>query len=629
MNIPSLDGGRKLHEKFVPTRLTDTGLSAKYATAGESPVLRFIRGLERPNRDLYVVFAGDSTHLQTDPWPVKLFRDHIGPAYPAWSVVYDKWNDTTQDTDAPVTLQTGTGARTIHVLNLSMSGKTSFYYLTGARWAKFTTYGGCDLLVYSQGFNEQAGADLFAPRYLASIESLRGVYPSTEVVAVAENAGAAPLSQANIDNQATRADSVRGIAAQRGYGLIDNHDLFVKNGTYAADWLQADGIHPNDPGMEAIADAAFNLFRLPKGNRVVPKSIQPPAFTVSDNLLPFGDLAGWDGTGLPPGASAGVGTVTVSKDTGIFETKGYSVKILGGGSGTTDYLPFDVPSELLGRLKNGYVTLAARIYVPTGQAHNNAGRVGLDIANDGQSNVSPNGVTQAGGESYEGTGGWRWASVRIFVKTIGSRVRARIYANLSGDTTGGVVYLDRLAVVQGTVPREVGAARALTQNVTSPTTGFGFPFTVDPATLRGSDTATLTANRAVYMRVRDGGVISKVGLAVATSSGNVSVAVYGNTGTGRAAVPGTLKAASGPVACPAAGYAEIALGSTVTVNPGDWIAICPDNATAAFRSGLSGLLTNNLGLGREFVRDNSFPLAGDNPGSLQASLGPTICMVGV
>lgn len=438
--------------------IADTG-AQQFAGIEESSVARFIRALERPTRDLYVIMAGDSTLLQTDPWPVKLFRDHIGPRFPAWSFVYDKWNDTTDATDTTTTIQTGSGSFTVHILNLSVSGKTSFYYLTGTRFTKFTGYGGCDLLIYSQGFNEQSSPDLFGPRYLASIESLRTVYPGTEVVLVAENAGASPLTGTVIDNQATRAEEVRRVAAQRGYGLIDAHDLFTKNGSYAS-WLQADGIHPNDDGMTAIANMADKLFTLPtERGRVVPKSIQQAAFHVSDNLLQFGDLVGWDGTGLPPGAAATVGTVTVAKDTGTYETKGYSVKLTGGGSGTTDYLAFDVPADLLGRLKNGYVTLAARIYVPNGQAHNNAGRVGIDIANDGQSNVSPNGTTTAAG--YEGTGGWRWASVRIFVKTIGTRVRARIYCNLSSDGTGGVVYLDRLAVVQGTVPREVGGARSI------------------------------------------------------------------------------------------------------------------------------------------------------------------------
>lgn len=89
-------------------------------------------------------------------------------------------------------------------------------------------------------------------------------------------------------------------------------------------------------------------------------------------------------------------------------------------------------------------------------------------------------------------------------------------------------------------------------------------------------------NRAVYVRVIKGGTISKLGIFVGTSSGNVSVGVYSNTGAGTSARPASRQATSGAVACPATGFQEISLGATVTVAEGDWFALSCDNITTTF-----------------------------------------------
>lgn len=157
----------------------------------------------------------------------------------------------------------------------------------------------------------------------------------------------------------------------------------------------------------------------------------------------------------------------------------------------------------------------------------------------------------------------------------------------------------------------------------------GYPYTVDPGMIRGSDSSNPGgANAATYLRCMEGGTISKIGLDCVTSSGNISVAVHQNSGSGRASVPGTRLATSGAVACPAVGYAEVSLGATVTLAAGDWIAISADNGTAAFRSLLNGSTTTNLGLGRQFVASSSHPLP-STPSGLAARVGLNIVLVGV
>ena len=159
---------------------------------------------------------------------------------------------------------------------------------------------------------------------------------------------------------------------------------------------------------------------------------------------------------------------------------------------------------------------------------------------------------------------------------------------------------------------------------------FGFRFTVDPGMVRGStdDVPVAGSNQAVFARVRDAGYISKIGLWVTASSGNISVGVYRNTGSGRSALPGTRVGTSGAVACPSTGYQEVALTSACQVFAGDWLAISADNVTAKFRGLLGAQADNDLGKGRQCRMSTAHPLP-STPSSLVATIGWTIVLVGV
>lgn len=143
----------------------------------------------------------------------------------------------------------------------------------------------------------------------------------------------------------------------------------------------------------------------------------------------------------------------------------------------------------------------------------------------------------------------------------------------------------------------VSAAKADPQNL-------GFPATMDPRLIAFTG-GVGTANRAYYHRVTGGGTITKIGLYVANSSGNICVSVYGNSGTGRASMPGNRVATSGSVACPAVGYAEISLGASVNVSSGDfWFAVSIDNATATLATaGTAGQAIQ----GMSAWQDSAFP----------------------
>lgn len=136
---------------------------------------------------------------------------------------------------------------------------------------------------------------------------------------------------------------------------------------------------------------------------------------------------------------------------------------------------------------------------------------------------------------------------------------------------------------------------------------WGVIATGDPK-LFANSLLTFSANRAYYMRVWGGAqTISKIGLHVGTSSGNVCVGVYRNTGSGRSARPDTRAATSGSVAAPTGtSYSEVSLTGSTTVYPGDWLAFAADNTSVT----ASSITINNSSMydGIVHMQDTAFPL---------------------
>jgi hypothetical protein len=120
--------------------------------------------------------------------------------------------------------------------------------------------------------------------------------------------------------------------------------------------------------------------------------------------------------------------------------------------------------------------------------------------------------------------------------------------------------------------------------------------TIDPRT--ATNQANLVgANRTAYMRAMG----SKAGATairfiVAVTGGNISVAVFANTGSGLTAAPGARKGVSATVATPAVGTQTLALGAATDVEAGDWLAISADSITPEFRRSANGPADGYIGL---------------------------------
>lgn len=148
--------------------------------------------------------------------------------------------------------------------------------------------------------------------------------------------------------------------------------------------------------------------------------------------------------------------------------------------------------------------------------------------------------------------------------------------------------------------------------------GIGYPASGLPA-MAGNTVAWNTANRAQYIRLISGGLLSKVTLRVGTASGNICIAVFRNNGQkGINAAPATRLATTGAIACPAAGIQTVNLDSSVRVRKGDWIGFSADNTVASVYAYASAGASLPIE-GQAYYQDTAHPLPA-TPSGLVAGL---------
>lgn len=150
---------------------------------------------------------------------------------------------------------------------------------------------------------------------------------------------------------------------------------------------------------------------------------------------------------------------------------------------------------------------------------------------------------------------------------------------------------------------QVDAAIAAVPTLSNPTVARSHP---DPAAVTGV-VAEPTANIGNAFRIHGRALAqAKIAIHVGTASGNVSVGVY--EGTAGRSDPGAQLATSGAVACPASGYAEIALGGAVDMTSLRWLALSVDNTTATFGRISGGVTDTPLRKGFSARKTTNHPL---------------------
>lgn len=246
--------------------------ASKYtATRPSTTVSMLIRG----SQDVNIALLGDSTGNEVTEW---FYRMLVGLAamFPQITITYRLWNDTTQSYDAPVTIQTGTGPRTLNVYNCSVPGENVTYASATGSTTRVTTILPVQMhaLFFSYGYNLPS-ATSYRETASYAINQLLNFHPRAEVF-VCSQPPLASTSAEPRENHLLRQDSIRAMAEQEGWTIIDATQAFLD---YAAatdgsfdDLIQADLKHPNAAGSQVWANEALRVVtKQPVANQRPPR----------------------------------------------------------------------------------------------------------------------------------------------------------------------------------------------------------------------------------------------------------------------------------------------------------------------------------------------------------------------
>lgn len=241
----------------------------------------FHRKIKAQEQDVNILVVGDSTGAGTTRWP-RLIASKIAAAYPTHTVVYKGWDDPSKTYPAGqvVTVQTGTGSRTITLWNGSLSGSAIAYARDniGTLVSGYTP----DLIFFNFGHNSPQLADDYRAIHQETVQIYANSWTNAAIVLMTQNPRATS-DAAYADDQGKQA-AIYGLAALAGHDIVDINQAFRDYGpNYATDLLLPDGLHPNDnAGSPLWADKVWDAIKpskvtLPAGAQGLPTRIWVPA----------------------------------------------------------------------------------------------------------------------------------------------------------------------------------------------------------------------------------------------------------------------------------------------------------------------------------------------------------------
>jgi len=249
-----------------------------------SPLSAISGRMHRNRESVTLVVLGDSTGNETFEW-VYLTAQWLAAKYPAYTVLHRLWNDTNQNYDSATTVHTGTGTHTLTIYNGSMPGANADYSVSRLALQVPVIP---QAIIISYGYNSSAVT--YRPINYPLVRAIRESFPFAAIAITAQ--GPRVSSDPDYANGLLRQQSNIDLAQSEGLGLINVMQAFLDNPTYAADWLQVDGLHPNAAGMQVWRDEVVKHFR---GD-----SVAMPLGPRSDNLsqvwIPAVDFVAKTGT---------------------------------------------------------------------------------------------------------------------------------------------------------------------------------------------------------------------------------------------------------------------------------------------------------------------------------------------
>lgn len=385
-------------------------------------------------QDTSILFIGDSTGNATNEW-IFLFAEWLGTEYPAQTVEYRLWNNTTDVYGTPTTIQTGGGSGTLVVYNASVGGANTALLL-GDKYTPAIENITPDAVIINHGHNETSGTSPSVIRgaFISLIESVLQTHPTAPITTVLQN------PDRDDDDMTQIFTELNKYAADRhDMSLIDVNSLFVAEGKDPG--LYVDNIHPStgaDSGTTLFVEAAQSLWNKTK---ITASPTSASWFdSIGTNLLDNGDFAAFE-SAIPDDWEA-VNSPTLAKELTIVDRGSYSVEI--SGTNANPLLRQTIGSTELNLLKGNQATLAVRVYIPAGSPAS-VGRISLVYVKDGTQTTTTRSVSR-------GQDGWMWACISgLDIPSDATNVRVFLSSDTSA-SAGNNCYYDRAILVVGDVP---------------------------------------------------------------------------------------------------------------------------------------------------------------------------------
>lgn len=226
-----------------PPALSPSIAAKRYTTTRPSTLVSM---LQRNFQSINVALLGDSTGNEPGEW-FYLTISALAAQFPQYTVSYRLWNDTSQSYDAAVTVQTGTGANTLYVYNGSVPG-TNVTYASDGGTARISAMLPVQMhtLIFSYGYNWPSLTS-YREQATYAISQILNFQPRAEVYVCSQPPMAAANTADSPGNHLLRADSVRAMAEQEGWAIIDATQAFLDYGAVNGGWdalIQSDLKHP-------------------------------------------------------------------------------------------------------------------------------------------------------------------------------------------------------------------------------------------------------------------------------------------------------------------------------------------------------------------------------------------------
>ena len=391
-----------------------------FAASARPFTQRILARLRNNLGDASLVIIGDSTGNDPTEW-VKLLTDKLAADYPAYTVKYRLWDDTTSTYFVEQVVQVGTGPNQLRVYNGSVPGATSDWMLND-KFAVAVSNNAPDLVIMSYGLNGSTIVPKQIDMLGSLVAKLTQQLSDIPIILIGQNPR---LDDATMSD---KIEAFRAFAAWRGIGFIDVHSAFLQS-PIARATLMLDNVHPNAIGSSLWARSVHSAFALDRGSSGA--LVSPLDGLTLYSAHSVGELSNW----------TIAGNAAIAADAVNFETSGGGIAVT-NTAGATGTLSLDVvTSGNIKALRGKWVTLCVRCRIPTGEIYS-AGRISLydGIASSSTDTGGPQGV------------GFYWQFVSLRIDSAATYLRAIIYANTG---TGAASFtVDRLGVVTGRVGKD-------------------------------------------------------------------------------------------------------------------------------------------------------------------------------